>query len=640
MAFFNDYVLKWIILAIVLLTPLVFCPWSYGGSELPKLLFVHILIVFALVCLLLAKRKESTFKVSVIHLLLLAFLGISAIATALSVSPLISVTGTYQRYNGLILIADMILLCFLSASASLDLRKLFVSATVVGVILSLYGIAQHFGLEFANWDISEATRKSALKYRSFATLANPSFLGLQLAMILPLTMAGILRAGKRLKLAWYLALGLIIICLIFTYSRAGWLGAIAGLTAWIGLSYRKNTHLKALVLRWELLVVICSVIIGALLASFGDRPSVLDRAVSIASQDDSSTQVRFKLWRGSLDMIAERPILGWGPGTFRYVFPRFAPDLMNELERQNVSAHNDFLDHLTQIGVLGSAVYLCLLVVIFVIFFRVFYVTDDRSSISALGASLLSYLIAVQFGFGSLAPMSLWWILLGCLMGNYQCRSYKLPSWLAKAFISIITVIWIFLTLWSASWLIADVYFRDAKMAWENGDKSTAIAKVEQAIKWNPKQDIYLAFLGRIQQEMGNSSLEACIKAVWVNPINSANHALLATSLQSLGQDKIALKEWQKTIELDPQWVQAYNSLGLLYQKLGDANSAISSLMTAVDIEPDYASAHNNLGNVYLSKGEIDKAIISYQRALSLAPGWATAKHNMDIALRLRQEKK
>jgi O-antigen ligase len=643
---------KWTLLATILFLPIIFCPWSYGGSELPKLLALHTLILITLVILVFTSRNGISISAS--FLPVLAIFVVTALATVFSALPFISITGTYQRYNGLIQVADMVMLCFLSATVFTpsDTRKIFASATLAGVIVSVYGIAQHFGFEFLGWNISETARNIALKHRSFATLASPSFLGLYLAMLIPLAFSGSVDAHGRVRAFWYVSIGLITICLIFTYSRAAWLGAVGGLIVWLAFfkqknkgqglfDWLKNTFQYS---KWALSVFILSVIIGVLLAPTGGRPSAIDRALSIADSEVGSTQVRFKLWHSALNMITDRPILGWGSGTFRYILPRYASSGMTEFERQNVSAHNDFLDRASQTGLLSLAIYLWLLVSI--VFLR--KTSSDRNSIYAITGSLLAYLVAVQFGFSSLTPMAMWWILLGCLLGSHKERNGVTPNKreislhppFQKIILSILVLIWGFLTIWTASWLIADIHFRNAKIALEKGDKPKAIAEAENAVKWNPKQDFYLAWLGQVYHKQGKNAFNFCSKAVHINPLNPSNRALMAEAYQLAGQDSSALKEWQNAVELDPQWLQAYNELGMMYHKLDDVGSAINSYLIAIEIDPNYAPAYNNLGNAYLAKGKTKDAVASYQRALSLKPGWETAKYNLGIALRLRDNSK
>ena len=65
-------------------------------------------------------------------------------------------------------------------------------------------------------------------------------------------------------------------------------------------------------------------------------------------------------------MFLEKPLLGWGPGTFRMIFPQFRHtdyDL-NEISNVTLFAHNQFLGLLSETGILGFGVYMWFLIAI------------------------------------------------------------------------------------------------------------------------------------------------------------------------------------------------------------------------------------------------------------------------------------
>jgi O-antigen ligase len=80
-----------------------------------------------------------------------------------------------------------------------------------------------------------------------------------------------------------------------------------------------------------------------------DRISTL----AVAGHSDVRTDIRVAIDRDSLHMFAKRPILGWGLGTFPGVYPQFRSFYTNAFVNQ---AHNDYLQLLTETGVLGFGV--------------------------------------------------------------------------------------------------------------------------------------------------------------------------------------------------------------------------------------------------------------------------------------------
>ena len=65
----------------------------------------------------------------------------------------------------------------------------------------------------------------------------------------------------------------------------------------------------------------------------------------------------------------------------------------------------------------------------------------------------------------------------------------------------------------------------------------------------------------------------------------------------------------------------------------GQVLPAVSHLRRAVEMQPDFLEAHNNLGILLARSGHLDEAIEQFRQALEIAPGSAEVRRNLDIAL-------
>lgn len=70
-----------------------------------------------------------------------------------------------------------------------------------------------------------------------------------------------------------------------------------------------------------------------------------------------------------------------------------------------------------------------------------------------------------------------------------------------------------------------------------------------------------------------------------------------------------AISYFEKSIKLDPDLYQAYNSLGKAYGSADRPDDAIKTLNKAISIKPDNDIAHVNLAVVYHKMRDIEKAI-------------------------------
>lgn len=90
----------------------------------------------------------------------------------------------------------------------------------------------------------------------------------------------------------------------------------------------------------------------------------------------------------------------------------------------------------------------------------------------------------------------------------------------------------------------------------------------------------------------------------------------LGVHLYNQGEILKAIKAYQKVVELDPTYIEAYNNLGIIYQEIGDFDMAFGAYKKTVEINPQYEKGHNNLGIILYLKGRYGEAMEAFQKAL------------------------
>jgi len=90
---------------------------------------------------------------------------------------------------------------------------------------------------------------------------------------------------------------------------------------------------------------------------------------------------------------------------------------------------------------------------------------------------------------------------------------------------------------------------------------------------------------------------------------------------------------WSDTVSKNPDCWIAHNNLGVILFQEGQWDEAVAHYQKALEIQPGYAEAYLNLGNALDQKREIGEAIVQYQKALELYPGLAEAHANLGVAL-------
>jgi tetratricopeptide (TPR) repeat protein len=112
------------------------------------------------------------------------------------------------------------------------------------------------------------------------------------------------------------------------------------------------------------------------------------------------------------------------------------------------------------------------------------------------------------------------------------------------------------------------------------------------------------------------------------------HHFNLAVSLSNQRETLRAIQAYQKAIELNPAYVEAYNNLGIIYQETGDLDRAFQVYQKATEINPQYEKAYNNLGILLLLKGRLEEATEAFQKALTINPNNVESLINLGVLFR------
>jgi len=119
---------------------------------------------------------------------------------------------------------------------------------------------------------------------------------------------------------------------------------------------------------------------------------------------------------------------------------------------------------------------------------------------------------------------------------------------------------------------------------------------------------------------------------------DSANaHFLRGCSYDELKMYKEAIKAYQQSVKIKPDFAEAYVNLGATYYKLGRYANAIDAYKRAVQIKPS-SSVYNKLGAIYIIKGKYSIARDTFKKATDIDPNDAVAHYNLGVAYFLNGE--
>ena len=110
-------------------------------------------------------------------------------------------------------------------------------------------------------------------------------------------------------------------------------------------------------------------------------------------------------------------------------------------------------------------------------------------------------------------------------------------------------------------------------------------------------------------------------------------HTFLGWSLSYLGQLEDAIAECKLAIELDPDFGNPYNDIGVYLIDLGRSEESIPWFERAIKAERYccYHYPYFNLGRVFLHRGDIDGARQAFRRALEIEPRYRPALEALEF---------
>lgn len=105
-----------------------------------------------------------------------------------------------------------------------------------------------------------------------------------------------------------------------------------------------------------------------------------------------------------------------------------------------------------------------------------------------------------------------------------------------------------------------------------------------------------------------------------------------AATFAARGRHALAVEEYRRAIELQPNDASARNQLGMCYQRLANHAMARREYERALALRPGYAEVWNNLGTIEHGRRNFKAAIAAYKKAIGFKPRLATPWKNLGNA--------
>jgi tetratricopeptide (TPR) repeat protein len=519
---------------------------------------------------------------------------------------------------------------FLLLTGNLNTRKRLLSflvlLVVLGILFSGYALLARFktpgkiyGLGPRQYDhrsqfiapdlglgIISRVKPEGYGKRLDAPFICPDHLAGYLEMILPLILALLVISRRSLVKKVLLSTGVLLtlMAFLFTLSRGGWLGLLGGAVFFLIRAASK----KIISAKFSFLlgIILLAGIVGI---GIGVKP-IRERIIRETLHPRISSQIRVVVWGDTLRMVKARPLLGWGLGTFRWIYPRFrSPWLRAEINY----AHNDYLHLLAETGVIGLGLFLWLAGAILAVALKTTNrLKEGHSRALVMGASVSIVVILIHsfldFNLHIPANALLFTAVVSLTVaaGHPERRIIHIRG---RALILIILI--------PAATLIGRLIYKGLQ-----ADSFFRKGEQEQAeLKWRSAR---ADFSRAAREDPGNPYPWARRGEIWAARGRWARADAGGYFLQ-------AVSHYQKALKLNPCWAEIRAKLGRTLQLRGEMKKARKEFQAALTLDPNNSFYHDLLGMYYRDGGDIKRARSEFIKALKLSPSDSLARRQLKL---------
>ncbi len=607
-------ILKWVVFAGLLIIPFIpfivpktmFFPFISGKGFAFRIL---VEIIFGSFVGLAFIDPTYRPKMSLISKSLLLFTGIVFLADVFGVSSYKSLWSNYERMEGFVLIAHLVMYYFVVSSVlnTKDLWNKYINLTLVSsVIMSVYAMLQLAG----KYTINQGG------VRVDGTFGNAAYLAIYLVFTIFLSLYMILDSTLPKWQRW--AYGVVVLLetaiLYYTATRGAILGLIGGLFVTALLVMWKERENK--IVRNSFIGVLGAIaVVVACFFSFRNADFVKNNMVlsrfSTLSFSEFKTQGRYFVWPMALKGFAEKPVLGWGQENFNYVFNKYYNPQMFGQEEWFDRTHNIFLDWLIAGGVLGFGSYVLIYIAL------LYYIWRKGSSLknsekSILTGLVVAYIFHNMFVFDNLVSYIMFFTVLGYVHFQND-KTVKTEGGFYTSLFGAETINYVVLPVVVVV-TIGVVYFVNVPALLANQTLIQAMSTqkvggIDKNLSYFKDAFAYDSF--------GNSEV---LEQLVTNASGVIGSQSGVTDTQKQAFYDLTRTKIEEKIKQTPNDARYLVFAGSFYNRVGQYDEAIKYLEQAIKLSPNKQTILFEIGSSYLGKKDLQNVAKYFKQAYDYKP--------------------
>lgn len=610
--------------AALFFVPLVYVRDVLDFVRWPKLFVLQVCLIGAFIGLLLARPHTRTGPFS---LPVICFIGWSALSTLWA----FNIVDAMVHLNGLVTVGLVFYIG--SAVEHEQKRNLVLVWSMSAGIVSIIGIGQYFG--FDPLVVPTAGNPSS-------TFGYRNYVATYLAITIPVNVGFALFERSQLRRTLLLLSAMVTtLLLLYTRTRGAWVGLVGALAIGAFLVTR-SPELRREVLAFRGKAIAIPLLVLLLLLApltpnmtrpgdfrFDERKADL-KTTAAQVFSPSGARGRLTVWRNTLSMVADHPLVGVGLGAWMLHYPEYDGGEWITVNVAPQRPHNDFLWVLSETGLVGLSLFAWIVVRLFLRGWRAKNLAD-----LALCAGAIAYLGHSTFSFPRerIAAPLVFWLAVG-LLSEHDERSHR-PA-LAAGGLALLCLGLIF----TYRCIAFDRHFARTANAWQRQDWASVVRDSRAALAYGVLNFRVLQLNGLGNERLGNfeEAERAFERSLLYHP--NEGHLPLAQVRERRGDLDRAVEAYRNELSLFPAseaaqdgLVRVLGALGSEARARGDWAGAVGAYEEALALTPLDAGTHNRVGEAALGMGRLNRAIGAFTRASELDRTHPRYPNNLGAAL-------
>ncbi|MDX8341726.1 O-antigen ligase family protein [Draconibacterium sp. IB214405] len=234
------------------------------------------------------------------------------------------------------------------------------------IVVIFYSTYRHLG--YGLWDKQAAHFVVSPFYRDHTSY------GAATAIYIPFLVMFILSKSysKNIRILSSIAFAIVTMGLLLSYSRAAWLSLVIAFGVWSVVKLR--IRFKPLFITVVSVIVLFLAFQSQILMKLeqNSEESSANMMTHISSMSnissDASNLERINRWSCAIRMFADKPVVGYGPGTYMFKYAKYQLSkdrtIISTNSADGGNAHSEYLGPMAESGVLGLATYLLIIIVV------------------------------------------------------------------------------------------------------------------------------------------------------------------------------------------------------------------------------------------------------------------------------------